>query len=221
MGKNKLEHFIESATFPHFFQPDFETLDAGFEFKGCWANSFFENDYPITVELGCGKGEYTVGMARKFPDRNFIGIDVKGARMWRGAKTAVEEDLLNVAFIRLKVEQLKYCFADNELDEIWITFPDPQLRKSDRRKRLTAPRFLEMYKAILRPGGKVHLKTDNRTFFDYSKMMVDEAQLNVIFETCDLYNSGYIGEASEIQTFYEKKYLQDKVPINYLIVGYD
>lgn len=221
MGKNKLEHFAETATFPHFFQPDFETLNAGFEYQGCWKDEFFENDFPLCVELGCGKGEYTVGLARNHPECNYIGVDIKGARMWRGAKTSVEEDLLNVAFIRIKVEQLAYCFSDNELDEIWITFPDPHVKIRQERKRLTSPRFLEMYRKLLGQGGRIHLKTDNRPFFEYSLLTAEAEGCRVLFKTFDLYNSGFEGDACNFQTYYEKKFLQEKIPINYMIFTFD
>jgi len=221
VGKNKLLHFEENRTFPHFFQPDFKDIKDGYKYRGNWGRSFFGNDHPIVVELGCGKGEYTVGLARKYPERNFIGIDKKGARMWRGAKTSHEEQVTNVAFLRLKIEQLGRCFASGEISEIWITFPDPVLKLRRMNKRLTAPRFLDMYRSILKPGGVVHLKTDNREFFSYTLDILKSGGINILYHTQDLYQSGFEGDAPQIQTYYEKKYLEERIPINYLKFNFD
>ncbi|MCF8368253.1 MAG: tRNA (guanosine(46)-N7)-methyltransferase TrmB [Bacteroidales bacterium] len=216
MGKNKLAHFEENKSFPHFFQPSYEELVKGFIWKGNWRSGFFKNNNALVIEVGCGKGEYTVGLAKKYPDKNFIGIDIKGARMWRGARTAIDENLKNVAFIRLKIELLMFCFSNCEVDEIWITFPDPQPRKKEIRKRLTSPRFLEIYHNILNPPGHVHLKTDNLDFYSYSLEQVKSNRFKLIYHTNDLYHSDFSGDAPIIQTHYEKIFLNEGIPIKYI-----
>lgn len=216
MGKNKLQHFEENKSFPHFFQPVFEEFKDGYELQGKWNKGFFQNDHPFVLELGCGKGEYTVGMARKYPGKNFLGVDIKGARMWRGAKTSDEEGLSNVAFLRMKIEQLIFCFGKHELDEIWITFPDPVPKIRQTRKRLTSPNFLRMYHQLLKPEGIIHVKTDSKEFYEYSLEYLSKWNFKLLYETSDLYQSGFEGDASEIQTYYEKKYLKDGTRIKYL-----
>ena len=216
MGKNKLEHFAETATFPHFFQPTYDELVDGFELKGKWNSDFFENQNPLIIELGCGKGEYSVGLAARYPEKNFIGMDQKGARMWRGAKTALEDDMLNVAFVRTKIEHTAYFFDNNEVDEIWITFPDPHLKDREIKKRLTSPRFLNMYKQFLKPGGLIHLKTDNSGLFKYTLNLIEEEKHQLHYKTFDLYNSGYDGDAPAIKTYYEKIFTAKGHKINYL-----
>ena len=216
MGKNKLLHFEENKTFPNFFQPNFEEFREGYRLKGKWNSMFFKNDNPLVLELGCGKGEYSVGLAEKYPDRNFIGIDKKGARMWRGAKTSMEERISNVAFLRIKIDQIGYCFDRHEVDELWITFPDPVIKKRREARRLTSPKFMKIYRTILKPEGIIHLKTDNAGFFTYTLEVISSVGALVTFQTDDLYRSGYTGDAPEIQTFYEKKYLEEGVPIKYL-----
>lgn len=216
MGKNKLEHFAETATFPHFFQPTYDELVDGFELKGNWNRDFFENENPLIIELGCGKGEYSVGLAARYPNKNFIGIDQKGARMWRGAKTSLENDLLNVAFVRSKIEHTAYFFDTNEVDEIWITFPDPHAKDREIKKRLTSPRFLAMYKQFLKPGALIHLKTDNSGLFKYTLNLMEEEKHHLQYKTFDLYNSGYDGDAPQIQTYYEDKFTAKGYKINYL-----
>jgi tRNA (guanine-N7-)-methyltransferase len=216
MGKNKLLHFEENKTFPNFFQPDFEAIRNGFRLKGRWNRDFFGNDKPIILELGCGKGEYCVGLATKYPDRNFIGIDRKGARMWRGAKTSQEKEMMNIAFLRIRIEQLAYCFADNEISEIWITFPDPQPKKRKFRKRLTSLRFLTMYHKLLLHGGLLHLKTDNNDFYKFTLEEIDQIGAEIIMKTTNLYHSELDGDMKEIQTYYEKRFLEKGCKINYL-----
>lgn len=211
MGKDKLRRFAEIETFSNVLQ-----LDAGKPYKGQWSKAFFKNDNPVVLELACGKGEYTVNLAVMFPDKNFIGIDYKGNRIWRGAKTALEDGVNNVAFIRMQIETLTEFFAPGEIDEIWITFPDPQPQLSREKKRLTSPRFLNMYTEVLKPGGCVNLKTDNDGFYAYTAEKIKELNLKEHINTVDLYKSEYADEVLSIKTYYEKKYLKDNKNINYL-----
>jgi len=211
VGKDKLRRFAEIETFSNVLQ-----LDAGKAFKGEWGNTFFKNNNPVVLELACGKGEYTVNLAVLFPQKNFIGIDYKGNRIWRGAKTALEDGVNNVAFLRMQIENLVDYFAGGEVDEIWITFPDPQPQLSREKKRLTSPRFLNMYRQILRPGAFINLKTDNDDFHAYTAGQIEEQKLNLHVRTEDLYNSEYADEVLSIKTYYEKKYLKHNKNINYL-----
>jgi tRNA (guanine-N7-)-methyltransferase len=221
MAKNKLKRFAECVTFPNFLQPEFEDIVDGFYLKGKWNRDFFENSNPVILELGCGKGEYTVGLARKYQQKNFIGIDRKGARMWVGGKISVEEDLANIGFLRARLEFITHFFGKGEVSEIWITFPDPQLRKKQVRKRMTSPRYLARYKEFLKPDGIIHLKTDNTIFYDYTLEVIEEYGHELILKTGDLYNSGhhsYRGEleAADIQTYYENMHLEEGLKIKYL-----
>lgn len=211
MGKDKLRRFAEIENFSNVLQ-----LDAGKPFKGTWAKGFFKNNNPVILELACGKGEYTVNLAQIFPEKNFIGIDYKGNRIWRGAKTALEDGVYNVAFLRMQIENLVDYFAPGEVDEIWITFPDPQPQLSREKKRLTSPRFLDMYRIVLKPGGFVNLKTDNDDLHAYSAEKITELNLKLAIKTEDLYHSEYADEVLSIKTYYEKKYLQHNKNINYL-----
>lgn len=211
MGKDKLRRFAEVSTFSNVVQ-----LDAGKPFKGKWASDFFKNDNPVVLELACGKGEYTVNLGRLFPQKNFIGIDYKGNRIWRGAKTALEEGVDNVGFLRIQIETILDYFGDGEVDEIWITFPDPQPQISREKKRLTSPRFLQKYKQILKHKGHINLKTDDDGLHAYTSEKIDELGLNLHVKTEDLYNSEHADEVLSIKTYYEKKYLQDNKNINYL-----
>ena len=217
MSKNKLLHFSEIKSYPHVFEPEYVDLVKGFPLKAAWGNSFFRNNHPIVLEIGCGKGEYTVGLAEKYPKKNFIGIDIKGARIWRGAKTAQENNMKNVAFLRLKIEHLMFCFSYSEVDEIWITFPDPQPRPKEIRKRLTAARFLDIYSHVLKPGGIIHLKTDNLNLYNYTVSILPENKYTILFKTENLYKSDFKGDAPQIQTYYEGKYLNENIPIKYIM----
>ena len=211
MGKDKLRRFAEIETFGNVLQ-----LDAGKAYRGQWNTGFFKNSNPVILELACGKGEYTVNLAQMFPNRNFIGIDYKGNRIWRGAKTALEEGVNNVAFLRMQIENLVDYFAPGEVDEIWITFPDPQPQLSREKKRLTSPRFLNMYQPTLKEGGCVNLKTDNDGLYEYTVDKIAELKLPLHIKTADLYHSEFADEVLSIKTYYEKKYLKDNKNINYL-----
>jgi tRNA (guanine-N7-)-methyltransferase len=211
VGKDKIRRFNEVATFANVLQ-----LDSGKPMLGQWSRQFFRNDGPLVLELACGKGEYTVNLATLFPAKNFIGIDYKGNRIWRGAKTALEDGINNVGFLRIQIENLTDYFAPGEVDEIWITFPDPQPQLSREKKRLTSPRFLDKYKVILKPGGKVNLKTDNDGLHAYTVEKVMELGLIKHIQTEDLYHSGFADEVLSIKTYYERKYLKDNKNINYI-----
>ncbi len=215
MGKDKLRKFAEIDTFPNVLQ-----LEEGTVMKGQWAEKHFGNEQPVVLELACGKGEYTVNMARKHPDRNFIGVDYKGNRIWRGAKTALEEKVPNVAFLRIQIETVLDYFEDNEVDEIWITFPDPQPQKSREKKRLTAPAFLERYRRILKKEGVLHLKTDNDALHAYTLETATEAGLQLLKQTDDLYRSDLLDDTLSIKTHYEQIYLKQNKNINYLKVAF-
>ena len=216
MGKNKLARFAENETFANLFQLTYEQITKeGFALKGKWNEEFFKNDNPIVLELGCGKGEYTVGLAKKYPNKNFIGIDIKGARLWRGCKTSNEDKMTNVAFVRTHIQMIESYFAQNEVSEIWITFPDPQLKKPN--KRLTCERFLKLYKNILKQDGIVHLKTDSQELYEYTKdEVLIPSKREILYNTNDLYNSDFKEDVIEIQTFYESMYLKIGKPITYL-----
>ncbi|MBR5469314.1 MAG: tRNA (guanosine(46)-N7)-methyltransferase TrmB [Paludibacteraceae bacterium] len=216
MGKNKLFKFREMETFPHVFQYSFDELQNmnGFTLKGKWNNIFFKNTNPIVVELGCGKGEYTVGLAKRYPNKNFIGIDIKGARIWTGAKESFQNDMKNVAFLRTGINLLHHFFAENEVAEIWITFPDPQMKKT--RKRLTSSAFLALYKQILQPNGIIHLKTDSNFMYTYTKAIVEENKYKIFTATENLYNDFPKDDILSIKTFYEQQWLARGLDIKYL-----
>ena len=215
MGKHTLARFVENLTFPNLFQVSYEQLEqSGFEWRGRW-NEFFGNPGPIVLELGCGKGEYTIALARANAGHNHIGIDIKGARLWRGAKTSNEEQMTNVAFLRTRIEMIQQFFGPQEVSEIWITFPDPQPKKP--MKRLTSPRFLDLYRPLLYPDAPIHLKTDSRELYDYTMdEVITPAGYEVEFNTPDLYASGYGGMATAVQTFYESMFLKEGKPITYI-----
>ncbi|WP_242084121.1 tRNA (guanosine(46)-N7)-methyltransferase TrmB [Aestuariivivens sediminis] len=217
-SKNKLKRFIENDSFSNVFQPTRDELvKKKYPLKGQWRNEVFENDNPLVLELGCGKGEYAVALARQYPNRNFIGIDIKGARFWRGAKTAIEERLSNVAFLRSQIELIEHAFAKNEVDEIWITFPDPQIKYKRTKHRLTNIQFLSRYKTILKPEGIVHLKTDSEYMHGYTLGLLHGMGHEVLYANHDIYKlEGSPPEVTGIKTFYELQYLEQQKPITYI-----
>jgi tRNA (guanine-N7-)-methyltransferase len=215
-SKNKLKRFRENDTFSNVIQPTREEVLEGFSKKGTW-NSFFENDNPIVLELGCGKGEYTIALARKNPKINYIGIDLKGARFWRGAKTALEENLTNVAFIRTQIELIDLLFNENEVSEIWITFPDPQIKYTRTKHRLTNAEFLKKYHHVLKPEGIVNLKTDSEFMHGYTLGLLHGAGHEILYAHHDIYkNTHSPEEVISTQTFYESQYLEVGKPITYI-----
>ncbi len=217
-SKNKLKRFKENETFENVFQPSREEIVADlFPLKGKWKTDFFKNNNPIILELGCGKGEYSVGLAEKYPDKNFIGIDIKGARFWRGAKTAVDNNLNNVAFIRTQIELIDHVFDKNEVTEIWITFPDPQIKYKRTKHRMTNSEFLKLYKKILNPEGIVNLKTDSEFMHGYTLGLLHGEGHEVVYANHNVYvNEGAPKEVTSIQTFYEKQYLEINKAITYI-----
>lgn len=215
-SKNKLKRFKENETFANVVQPTREEVLEGFKLKNNWA-SFFKNNNPIVLELGCGKGEYTVGLAQRNPDKNYIGVDIKGARFWRGAKSALEQKLDNVAFLRTQIELIDHLFGENEVDEIWITFPDPQIKYKRTKHRMTNPVFLERYKKILKPKGIVNLKTDSEFMHGYTLGLLQGLGHEILYANHNVYkNEGSPPEVLEIQTFYENQYLEAGKPITYI-----
>lgn len=217
-SKNKLKRFKENETFPNVIQPTREEVVSGnFSLKGKWNQEIFKNNNPIVLELGCGKGEYSVGLAQKYPNKNFIGIDIKGARFWRGAKTAIEENLTNVAFIRTQIELIEFIFAEKEVDEIWITFPDPQIKYKRTKHRLTNAEFLQRYKKILKNDGIVHLKTDSEFMHGYTLGLLHGQNHEVLYANHNVYkNEGAPEVVTSIQTFYEQQYLEENKAITYM-----
>ncbi len=217
-SKNKLKRFKENETFLNVIQPiRDEALAGNFSLKGKWASDFFKNNNPIVLELGCGKGEYSVNLAKQNPQKNFIGIDIKGARFWRGAKTAIEEKVNNVAFLRTQIELIECFFAHEEISEIWITFPDPQIKYKRTKHRLTNADFLQRYKNILTKDGIIHLKTDSEFMHGYTLGLLHGAGHKVLYANHHIYkNEGAPTEVTSIQTFYEKQYLAQNKPITYI-----
>jgi tRNA (guanine-N7-)-methyltransferase len=212
--KKKLLHFQENLTFPHLFQYRYHEIESQFHMRSRWNHDFFHNLHPLVLELGCGKGEYTVGLAAKYPEKNYIGIDLKGARLWRGCKTVEEQQLKNAAFIRTRVDHLEKFFGPGEVSEIWITFPDPQVGKA--RKRLTAPVFLDRYRKILATDGLVHLKTDDYDLYCFTLETLVENNLDILFATDDLYDNPSPEDVRSIQTYYEQRWLEQKKKICYV-----
>jgi len=202
-------------TFDHVIQASFdEVFQKDYKLKGNWNTDFFKNTNPIVLELGCGKGEYTVGLAKLNPNINYVGIDIKGARMWRGARTAKDDNMNNVAFVRTRIDLINSFFAPEEISEIWITFPDPQPKKSH--KRLTSSRFLGYYQKFVKNDGIINLKTDSAELYAYTKKVVELNQLEVLADTDDLYRSTIVDEILSIRTFYEQQFLGKGKPITYL-----
>ena len=215
-SKNKLKRFKENEAFKNVIQPTREEVTTNFSLKGKW-HSFFKNNNPIIVELGCGKGEYTIALARKNPNINYIGIDIKGARFWRGAKTAIEENLDNVAFVRTQIELVDFIFAENEVSEIWITFPDPQIKFQRTKHRMTNASFLKKYYHILKTDGIMNLKTDSEFMHGYTLGLLQGAGHEVLYANHNVYkNEGAPKEVTETQTFYENQYLEVNKPITYI-----
>ena len=217
-SKNKLKRFKENESFSNVVQPTREEVfNNTLKLKGNWKRDFFKNDHPIVLELGCGKGEYSVSLAKMFPDKNFLGIDIKGARFWRGAKTALEEELKNVGFLRTQIELIDHLFEENEVDEIWITFPDPQIKYKRTKHRMTNPDFLNKYKKILKLDGFVHLKTDSEYMHGYTLGLLQGLGLNIEYAHHDVYGTTNAPkDVTEIQTYYEKQYLAIDKKITYL-----
>ncbi|AZA56041.1 MULTISPECIES: tRNA (guanosine(46)-N7)-methyltransferase TrmB [Chryseobacterium] len=220
MGKNKLARFAENKILPNVVQPTRDEALSGFHLKGKWRTEFFKNDNPIVLELGCGKGEYTVGLAKAFPEKNFIGIDVKGARFWFGAKEAHESGMQNVAFLRTQIELVDYFFAENEVDEIWITFPDPQIKYKRTKHRLTHPDFLNRYKNFLKPGGIIHLKTDSEFLHGYTLGFLQGAGYEIITAHHDIYGALEYDPGTphlrDIKTYYEELFSSKGKTITYI-----
>ena len=218
MGKGKLEKFADMRDYPHVFEYPYSVVDnVPFEMKGNWNRDFFKNDNPIVLELGCGRGEYTVGLGRMYSDKNFIGVDIKGARMWTGATDALKAGMKNVAFLRTNIEIIERFFAPGEVSEIWLTFSDPQMKNP--RKRLTSTYFMNRYRHFLVDGGIIHLKTDSNFLFTYTTYMVDGNHLPVLFRTEDLYHQEGIDEETRkilsIQTYYESMWIERGLNIKY------
>ena len=200
MAKNKLRKFAQMKDYPHVEEPEMEILKQGYALKGNWKKEFFKNNNPLVLELGCGMGEYSVGLAEKYPEKNFLGIDIKGARMWQGAIESLEKGMKNVGFLRIRIDWIEKCFSENEVDEIWITFPDPQLKKRRGTKRLTHPEFLKRYSNILKENGKIHLKTDSQFLHGFTLGVIASAGHILEDSTHDLYNDHTKREHMEIKT---------------------
>ncbi len=217
-SKNKLKRFRENQTFENVIQPPRAVLEQDdFKLKGQWHQKYFKNNQPIVLELGCGKGEYSLHLAAQNPEKNYIGIDIKGARFWRGAKTALEKQIPNIAFLRAQIELIDTLFDPHEVDEIWITFPDPQIKFKRAKHRLTHPEFLNKYKHILRPGGKIHLKTDSEFLHGYTLGILDHPDYRLCYAHHDIYRNPHApAQATAVQTFYEKMFLDQHKPITYL-----
>ncbi len=216
MGKDKLRKFRENLTFECFVQPEFdEVFNSEYPLKGNWHRDFFKNDKPIILELGCGKGEYTVALAERDPAHNYIGVDIKGARMWTGAKIATQNNMGNVGFLRTRIEFINSLFAKGEVSEVWITFPDPQLKSRRAKKRLTAPTFLTLYAQIMKEDGIINLKTDSRHLYDYTGAVIERMGLECEVRNDDIYGSGFADETLSVKTAYEGRFLEMGLPITY------
>ena len=215
---SKLEKFAELDTFKNCFAFHFLNIPEKFPLKGKWRTNFFGNQNPMVLELGCGKGEYTTGLSLNHPQKNFIGVDVKGNRIWTGAKHALEHKIANVAYLRTRIDFIDHCFDKDEVDEIWITFPDPQPQKNRARKRLTHPMFLNRYRKILKNNGIIHLKTDSTGLYEYTLEVIKELDLKLIWETNDLYKNCPPNrrELTEIKTYYENLFTAKGEDIKYI-----
>ena len=212
-----MSRFKELETFDRVFQPSFEEVfQKDYPLKGRWNREVFHNEHPLVLELGCGKGEYVLGLARLHPERNYMGLDIKGARIWKGARTAHEEKIVNVAFLRTRIDFIQSFFARDEVEEIWITFPDPQLKRRRRKKRLTGSIFLNRYRDLLVDGGHIHLKTDNAELYGYTRDLLRNNHLPLVRLTEDLYRSGWKDESVTIRTYYESRFLAEGSPIYYI-----
>jgi len=217
VGKNKLSRFREMESFEKVYQPPFEEVfNRDFHLKGHWKKEVFGNDNSLTLELGCGKGEYTTGLAGLYPERNFMGLDIKGARIWRGARDARDAGMENVAFLRTRIDFISSFFAREEVDELWITFPDPQEKRRRRKKRLTGALFLNRYREILRDGGLVSLKTDNLKLYNYTLELARFNKLHISSYSGDIYAEGWDNEITSIQTYYESRFRDEGIPIKYI-----
>lgn len=217
MGKNKLARFDEMLTFDRVIQPEFEEVfNRDHPLRGKWSSEIFRNNHPIVLELGCGKGEYTIGLAKAFPEKNYLGVDIKGARIWKGAKQANRENILNAAFLRTRIEFISSFFAPGEISEIWLTFPDPQLKKRRNKKRLSGPVFLRLYQKFLLDKGIIHLKTDNQELYSFTRDLARYNSFEILNDTPDLYSDFDNHEILGIKTFYESQYLSRGIPIKYL-----
>ncbi|RIJ48786.1 tRNA (guanosine(46)-N7)-methyltransferase TrmB [Maribellus luteus] len=215
MGKGKLLKFNELLSFEHVVQAPFNVVEHNdFQLKGKWGKEFFKNENPLILELGCGKGEYTVALAEKNPGVNYMGVDIKGARLWRGAKLAKEQGLTNVGFLRANIEQITQFYGASEVAEIWLTFPDPQMEKT--RKRLTSTTFLNKYREFLKPGGIIHLKTDSNFQYNYTRELVKLNKFEILAETDDVYEWEHLDDTLRIRTFYEKQWLDRGIKIKYI-----
>lgn len=217
-SKNKLKRFRQNEIFSNVIQPERDNLTSGeFLYRGQWNNAYFKKNQPLVLELGCGKGEYSVYLAQQYPEKNFIGIDIKGARFWAGAKKSLELNLTNVAFIRAQIELLEYLFIPGEVDEIWITFPDPQIKYKRTKHRLTNPSFLNSYQKVLKPQGQVHLKTDSEFLHGYTLGLLQGMGITPDYTHHDIYGNPHAPKhVTEIQTHYEKLFLKDNKDITYL-----
>jgi tRNA (guanine-N7-)-methyltransferase len=217
LGKDKLRRFQELGAFERVFQPRMDEINGKkYHLSGNWKQGVFHNNHPLILELGCGKGEYTIGMAGHFPEKNFIGVDIKGARMWKGAKTSHDEKILNTSFLRTRIELISSFFGPDEIDEIWITFPDPQPTERRKKKRLTGTSFLKLYQEFLVDGGIIHLKTDSELLYRYTLNLAKANNLEILFSTSDLYHSDVVDDILGIKTYYEQKFLEKGCNINYL-----
>jgi len=215
VGKNKLRKFSEMENFKNVVQPETYHLTDDISLKGTWNKNFFKNENPIVLELGCGKGEYSVSLAERYPEKNFIGIDIKGNRMWKGATDSIKMGLENIAFLRIRIENIEKCFSENEISEIWITFPDPQIKKRREKKRLTHPMFLKKYSSFLQKEGIINLKTDSQFLYGYTLGIIEGHKHKLLDCVEDIYGVHQLRKDMDVKTHYEKIYLEKETPIAY------